>query len=83
MIEHWRDREDAPIIKRLSTLMLQVPKEGMLDELKGALMQLHKNALKQQVEKLLQKSALEGLSDTERETLQRLIRQTKESPQSS
>jgi DNA primase len=82
VIEHWRDREDAPIIKRLSTLMLQVPKEGMLDELKGALMQLHKNALKQQVEKLLQKSALEGLSDTERETLQRLIRQTKESPQS-
>lgn len=80
LIEHFRHLEQSPIILKLAQLALNIPSDGLLSELQGALNKLAKLALQQQIEALLGKSQLHGLDESERKSLQQLIRQQKSVP---
>ena len=56
---------------------LNIPEEGYLAELSGALQQIEKKTLQNQIDRLLYKANIENLSIEEKRQLQGMIRQQK------
>lgn len=77
LIEHWRNSEQYIIISKLAVLPLNIPEEGYLAELSGALQQIEKKTLQNQIDRLLYKANIENLSIEEKRQLQGMIRQQK------
>lgn len=77
IIEHWRHNEHAAVITKLACLPLNIPEEGLLGELTGALQQIEKKTLQTQIDSLLYKANMEGLSQEEKKVLQNLIKERK------
>ncbi|MBK5938848.1 DNA primase [Halochromatium roseum] len=76
LCEHWRDREQAAIVSRLSNsaLLAHIPQEGRQEELVGAIRRLNRDGLSLLRQRLLSKASTEGLTMEEREQLQRTIK---------
>lgn len=73
LLEHWRDHSDAGVMQRLAIQTHCIPEAGILDELKGALLQLQKRFIEQKIDYLLQQGQLRTLTEDEKATLQQLI----------
>lgn len=74
ILEYSRDAEEYTQMSKLAALTLTIPEEGYAAELIGALQQLIKLSINQQIETLMQKASIESLSLTEKQTLQELIK---------
>ncbi|MCF8005125.1 MAG: DNA primase, partial [Chromatiaceae bacterium] len=68
LCEHWRDREQAAIVSRLSNsaLLAHIPQEGRQEELIGAIRRLNRDGLSLLRQRLLSKASTEGLTMEER-----------------
>lgn len=73
LLEHWRDKSDAPILAKLAQQEHMIPESGIPQEFSGSIQQLHKLAQKQLIDGLLSKAAMTELSDSEKQYLSELI----------
>lgn len=73
LLEHWRDREDAPVLAKLACLELAVPKEGMEAEFLGAINRLRQLSHEQAITRLLNKAKAAPLTGEEKALLNELI----------
>jgi len=79
LIEHWRDQQAAfQFLQQLASWHHTIPKEGVAAEFVGAIRQIHRQAYKQHIDRLLNKAANTGLSTEERQSLQQLIGKVKQ-----
>ncbi len=75
LLEHWRNSEQGQHLNKLAGLRLQVPEEGMGQELQGALQRLTQQHRKREVDRLLNESRIRSLTDNEKTKLQQLLTQ--------
>lgn len=73
LIEHWRGREEEAVIQKLATQAHWVPEEGVMQELKGAFLQLQALCREQKIDWLLQQGQIRTLTSEEKELLNQLI----------
>jgi DNA primase len=73
LLEHWRDKPDAPHLFKLASLPLPIPENGIEKEFFGALQRLTEQHRKQETNKLLDKARTTSLSAEERDELKRLL----------
>lgn len=76
LCEHWRDTEQASIVKRLSNsaLLDHIPEEGKAEEMSDTIRRLNQEGRLLQRQRLLSKAAREGLTEEERAQLQRTMK---------
>ncbi|MFP4247629.1 MAG: hypothetical protein ACLFQ1_10675, partial [Halochromatium sp.] len=74
--EHWRERDQATIVERLShsALLAHIPPEGRGEELAGAIRRLNRDGRLSLRQRLLSKASTEGLTAEERTALRRALR---------
>lgn len=77
LIEHWRNKEQFPLINKLAILSLNIPEKGHLEELVGSLKLIEKSTLQNQINRLLYKANEGSLSFEDKRKLQDMIRQQK------
>lgn len=73
LLEAYRNHPDEAVIKKLASLDLLIPDEGIETEFCGALDRLVIQARKAKVEKLLNKSKTEGLDAQEKKLLPKML----------
>ncbi len=73
LLEAYRNHPDEAVIKKLASLDLLIPDEGIETEFCGALDRLITQARKAKVEKLLNKSKTEGLDAQEKKLLPKML----------
>lgn len=73
LLESYRDHADGVIIKKLASLDFLIPDDGIETEFCGALDRLIAQAKETKVEKLLNKSKIEGLDAQEKELLRKML----------
>ncbi|MFP4602556.1 MAG: DNA primase [Halochromatium sp.] len=76
LCEHWRERDQAAIVERLShsALLAHIPPEGRGEELAGAIRRLNRDGRLSLRQRLLSKASTEGLTAEERTALRRALR---------
>ena len=72
LLEHWRESQEGKYLAKLAQWQPEVP-EGVEAKLQGALQRLAGQYHEQRVEDLLHQERLEGLNDTEKAELRRLL----------
>lgn len=73
LIEHWRGREEEAVIQKLATQAHWIPEEGVMQELKGAFLQLQTLCREQKIDWLLQQGQIRMLTSEEKELFQQLL----------
>ncbi len=75
LYEHWRERDQATIVERLSNsaLLAHIPPEGRAEELAGAIRRLNRDGRSILRQRLLSKASTEGLTAEERTQWQRSL----------
>lgn len=73
LLELFRGRGSEKVVKQLVSLDVMIPEQGVRAEFSDALGRLVAQAKESQIERLLEKEAVEGLSREEREVLRRLL----------
>jgi DNA primase len=73
LLEHYREHAAIETITKLANLDHLVPEDGMHHEFVGAIQRLKAQAREQQIERLMTKAGLQGLSEAERQQLQALV----------
>ena len=72
LLEHWRESQEGKYLAKLAQWQPEVP-AGVEAKLQGALQRLAGQYHEQRVEDLLHQERLEGLNDTEKAELRRLL----------
>jgi DNA primase len=83
IVEHFRDSEHQHSVSRLATWTHPALQHDAASELKGALVQMRKNAMREKIDNLLQKDKISGLSPEEKRELAHLTRLQVEKPETS
>jgi DNA primase len=73
LLEHYRNHEDAPIIKKLASYDFLVEEEGLEAEFLDAISRLSAQARETRLGKLLAKEKNQGLDPAEKELLRKLL----------
>ena len=73
LLEHWRNSEQGRHLHKLAGMPLDIPEEGMADELQGALHRLVAQRREQDAERLLHEARVRTLTDEEKNVLQQLL----------
>ncbi len=73
LLEFWRDRTEATLLKKLAQTEHMIPAAGLKNEFLGAIEQLRKLAHNQQINQLLEKAGQNALSPEEKQLLHELI----------
>lgn len=81
LLERWRQHPINDILNELAHWQHHVPSEGLAAELQGAIDRIGEQHHSKQVQALMQKAKMEGLSAEERQQLQALIRANKAAQQ--
>lgn len=75
LVESWRNQPDFDMVNTLATWPHQVPDDALLQEFIDTLNFLTKQNQTQQIEHLIEKSRLTGLTKQEQEALQTMLKQ--------
>lgn len=75
LVEHWRHEPDFDLINSLATWPHQVPDHALSQEFIDTLLFLTKQNQDHHIEHLIKKSRLTGLTKTEQNTLQSMLKQ--------
>ncbi|MFN7096144.1 MAG: DNA primase [Gammaproteobacteria bacterium] len=78
LLEWWREHLEYNQVSKLAAMPFTIPEGGVEVEFDGALQQLARMSVNYEIEQLMQKAASGELDNTERQHLQRLIRENKE-----
>lgn len=73
LLEHWRDRAEEKALQKLAHQDHCIPETGVIQELKGAVLQLHASYTEQKIDWLLEQGQLRGLTIDEKTLLQQLL----------
>ncbi|MBA2653793.1 MAG: DNA primase [Gammaproteobacteria bacterium] len=73
LLEHLQDEEQKPLVIELASQDILTPDEGWQDELQGAVARIIKNGIEQHIQILLAKGKKEGLTQEEKQLLQKLL----------
>lgn len=74
LVERWRDQAEFMLINKLASWQHHVPHKGIAAEFTGAITRLIQLKQTDEVNKLLRQANTQGLTDTQRQTLQQLIK---------
>jgi DNA primase len=78
LLEWWREHPEYNQVSKLAAMPISIPDGGVNAEFEGVLQQLMKLAIDYKIEQLMQKAGGEGLTPSEKQQLQQLIRGMKE-----
>jgi DNA primase len=73
LLEHWRDKPEAPLIAKLAQLEHMIPDTGIKNEFLGAIQRLAEFERKQIIETMLMKASQTGLTPEEKQQLHEMI----------
>jgi DNA primase len=76
LLEHWRDTEQGRHLHKLAATRLQVPEQGMAQELEGALARLTQQHRERELERLLGETHHRTLTAEEKVKLEQLLSKT-------
>ena len=73
ILEHWRGRPEERHLAQLAATPLEIPGDGLQQELRGAIQRLTEQRAAQRMQQLLSMDHGSGLTDTEKQELKQLL----------